>query len=449
MSVFDGRRLPVEVFKLDVDRMRAGWYSDKYFYNIVKILTELARAGYRFGGRSPDLPGVDPSRVDVGNIEVEMQWFHRREPFAVVVGVDKALAMLRTCTGYTDSRGRWVNTFDRLEVHAVHDGTVAPYEGDSRHVFPVLKVRGRYRDFAMLETPTIGALTRGSRIATNVFEVLRAARGKPVLFFPARFDAHEVQAADGYAYRIAVQLFNQRYGRELLPHVSTDAQGDWWGGAGGGTVAHAAIACFLGDTAEALMAFADVLPAEVPRIALVDFHNDCLGDTRAVMRRMFERWLALTKAGDHEQARKYVLYGVRPDTSSNMRDVSVPPIGDRRLDCGVNPRLVHLLREAIDTAWQAWDLDPADVPLAREWCQAVKIAVSGGFTPARIRQFEDLGVPADIYAVGSWLFSNSAENGTSTDFTADVVRVKIDGEWVDLAKAGRQAADNDALEPVR
>ncbi len=448
MSVFDGRRLPVELFKLDVERMRAGWYSDKYFYNIVRILTDLARAGYRFGGTSPDLAGLDLARVDVGNIEVEMQWFPRREPFTVVVGVDKALAMLRTCTGYFDDRGRFVNTFDRLEVRAVHDGTVAPYEGDPRQVFPVLKVRGRYRDFAMLETPTIGTLTRGSRIATNVFEVLGAARGKEVLFFPARFDAHEVQAADGYAYRIAVQLFNQRYGRELRPHVSTDAQGDWWGGAGGGTVAHAAIACFLGDTAEALMAFAAILPATIPRIALVDFHNDCVGDSLAVMRRMFSRWLELTRAGAHEEARKYVLYGVRPDTGSTMRDVSVPPIGDRRLDCGVNPRLVHALRAAIDRAWEDWGLPPEDAALARAWCQQVRIAVSGGFTPARIRQFEELNVPADIYAVGSWLFSNSAENGTNTDFTADVVRVKIGGEWHDLAKAGRRACDHDALEPV-
>jgi nicotinate phosphoribosyltransferase len=449
VSVFDGKRLPADVFKLDVERMRAGWYSDKYFNNIVRILSELARSGYRFGGRSPDLPDRDPSHVDVGNLEVEMQWFHRREPFAVVVGVDKCLAMLRTCTGYVDGRGRFVNTFERLDVRAVHDGTVAPYEGDPRKIFPVLKVRGRYRDFAMLETPTIGTLTRGSRIATNVFEVLRAARGKPVLFFPARFDAHEVQAADGYAYRIAVQLFNTRYRAELLPQVSTDAQGDWWGGAGGGTVAHAAIACFLGDTAEALMTFAQILPADIPRIALVDFHNDCLADTRAVMSRMFARWLELTRAGDHEQARKYVLYGVRPDTSGSMRDVSVPPIGDRRLDCGVNPRLVHLLRATVDTAWQEWTLEAGDVSLAREWCQQVKIAVSGGFTPARIKQFEDLGVPADMYAVGSWLFSNSSENGTSTDFTADVVRVKLDGEWVDLAKVGRQAVDSDALEPVR
>ena len=37
---------------------------------------------------------------------------------------------------------------------------------------------------------------------------------------------------------------------------------------------------------------------------------------------------------------------------------------------------------------------------------------------------------------------------TNTDFTADVVRVKIDDEWVELAKVGRQATDNPDLEPV-
>ena len=95
-----------------------------------------------------------------------------------------------------------------------------------KNVTPVLKVRGRYRDFAILETPMLGALTRGSRVATNVYEVLKAARGKQVLFFPARFDAHEVQAADGYAYQIAVQLFNQSFGKSLSAVVSTDAQGE-------------------------------------------------------------------------------------------------------------------------------------------------------------------------------------------------------------------------------
>ncbi len=451
MTVFDRRRLPASVFKLDVDRMRQGWYSDKYFNNIARTLAQLAAQGYRFGGVAPDLSDLelDLRNVDVGSLEVEMQWFARRPPSSVVVGVDKALAMLSECTGYFDDGGRFTNTFERMEVWAVHDGSEAGYDGDPASVTPVMRVRGRYRDFAILETPTLGALTRGSRVATNVYEVLKAARGKTVLFFPARFDAHEVQAADGYAYQVAVQLFNQSYGKSLAAYVSTDAQGDWWGGAGGGTVAHAAIACFLGDTAEAMMAFAATTPPEIPRIALVDFRNDCVGTSLEVIRTMFRRYHGLLLEGRAEEARKYKLYGVRPDTSSNMRDVSVPPLGDKRLDCGVNPRLVFAMREAIDRDWTAWGLRGDDAALAERYCKEVRIAVTGGFTPARIKQFEDLKVPADIYGVGSWLLSSCGVCGTSNDFTADVVRVKIDGKWHDLAKTGRRACDNLMLERVQ
>lgn len=450
MSVFDRRRLPAAVFKLDVERMRKGWYSDKYFINIAQTLAELARAGYRFGGSAPDLSDldVDLKNIDVGSIEVEMQWFPRRRPSSVVVGVDKALAILSECTGYFDRNGLFVNTFKEMEVWAVPDGLEAAYDGDLMNVTPAMRVRGRYRDFAILETPTLGALTRGSRVATNVYEVLKAARGKQVLFFPARFDAHEVQTADGYAYQIAVQLFNQNYGKSLSAYVSTDAQGDWWGGAGGGTVAHAAITCFLGDTAEATMAFAATRPAEIPRIALVDFKNDCVGTSLEVIRTMFHRYLTLLREGRAEDARKYKLFGVRADTSSNLRDKSVPPLGDRGLDCGVNPRLVFAMREAIDKEWRSWGLAEADRPLAEAYCRDVKIAVTGGFTPARIHQFEDLKVPADLYGVGSWLLSSCDACGTQNDFTADVVRIRIDGRWYDLAKVGRKACDNLMLERV-
>ena len=451
MTVFDRRRLPASVFKVDVERMRQGWYSDKYFINIARTLAELAAAGYRFGGTAPDLSDldVDIANVDVGSIEVEMQWFPRRQPSCVVVGVDKALAILREGTGYFDAQDRFVSTFGDMEVWAVHDGSEAPYDGDVLNVTPVMRVRGRYRDFAMLETPTMGALTRGSRVATNVYEVLKAARGKQVLFFPARFDAHEVQAADGYAYQVAIQLFNQNFGKSVSAYISTDAQGDWWGGAGGGTVAHSAIACFLGDTAEATMAFAATRPADIPRIALVDFRNDCVGTSVQVIRAMFRKYLELTKAGRPDEARKYKLYGVRPDTAANMRDVSVLPLGDKRLDCGVNPRLVFAMREAIDREWQTWDVAGEDRVLAESYCKDVKIAVTGGFTPAKIRQFEDLQVPADIYGVGSWLLSSCDVCGTNNDYTADVVRVRIEAKWYDLAKVGRKACDNLMLERVQ
>ncbi len=465
MSIFDNKRQTNQTFKLDIDRMARGWYSDKYFENVYTMLTTLTRAGYRYDGRFPR-PGLpDTSQLDIGDLSVEMQWFTRRPGATVVVGVDKALVMLRECTGYFDppaqagEAGRFVNTWDELEeVWAVQDGCLAHYpprgnspagEGDPRHVQPVMRVRGRYRDLALLETPTLGILSRASRIATNVYKTLIAARGKPVLFFPARFDAHEVQAADGYAYNIAVQRFNLDYGDRLRAFVSTDAQGDWWGGAGGGTVPHAVIACFLGDTAAAMLAFASTVPPHVPRIALVDFNNDSVTDSLRSLRAMFERYRELMERGQESEAQQYILYGVRLDTSNSMRDVNVPPLGDPALDLGVTPRLVFTVRQALNTAWESWELAPQWQARAQAYCQNVKIVVSGGFSLDKIRRFEKLGVPVDIYGVGSSLMSNDAAAGTNTDFTADVVRIKINGEWIDMPKLGRRPCDNPDLERIK
>ncbi len=446
MSIFDGKRLTNETFKLDIERMRQGWYSDKYFENINRMLTALAREGYVYCGANHNLPeGVSAEGIAAGDIEVEMQWFTRRMGKTTVVGVDKALAMLRHCTGYYEGEN-FVDTSAQLEVWAVQDGTTVKYEGDPTKIQPVIRVRGRYRDFALLETPTLGILTRSSRVATNVYETLVAAKGKPVLFFPARFDVHEVQAADGYAYNIALQRFNKDQARELGAFVSTDAQGDWWGGAGGGTVAHAAIASFLGDTAEAMMQFSYILPAHIPRIALVDFNNDSIRDSLRVLDAMFAKYRELTDEGRTAEAEKYKLYGIRLDTSGSLRDVSVPPLGDPALDLGVNPRLVFNVRSALDSAWENWNLPASWKEAAREFCRNVKIVVSGGFNPDKIRKFEKLSVPVDIYAVGSYLFSNG--NGTTTDYTADVVRVKVHGEWVDMAKVGRGVGQNERLERV-
>lgn len=74
--------------------------------------------------------------------------------------------------------------------------------------------------------------------------------------------------------------------------------------------------------------------------------------------------------------------------------------------------------------------------------------VSGGFGPKKIKWFEELNVPVDIYGVGSSLMSNEDALGTNTDFTADVVRVRANGDWVDMAKTGRSVADDPDLEIV-
>ncbi len=450
MSIFNNKRLNDSTFKLDVERMRRGWYSDKYFVHIAQTLQVLADNNYSFAGQSaiPEKLGVDPLAIATGDVEVEMQFFTRRKPRTLIAGVDKSLGMLRYCTGYFNDKDEFVETWSHLRVEAVQDGVITFYHGDPRRVQPVLRVRGRYRDFALLETPILGALARASRTATNVYNTLEAARGKPVLFFPARFDAHELQAADGYAYDIAVRRFNYDYHQHVSSFVSTDAQGDWWGGLGGGTVAHAAIACFLGDTVEAMLAFAAVRPLDQPRVALVDFYNDSVGTSLLVLKAMFERYMAFCDANQEDEAQKYKLFGIRLDTSGSTRDVSVSPLGDKKLDNGVNPRLCWMVRQAIDSAWQNWDLSADWHERATDYCREVQLVVSGGFNPQKINWFEELDVPVDIYGVGSSLMSNDDAMGTNTDFTADVVKIKINGDWVNLAKIGRHATDNSDLEVV-
>ena len=194
------------------------------------------------------------------------------------------------------------------------------------------------------------------------------------------------------------------------------------------------------------MAFSRILPVNIPRIALVDFNNNSVLDSLRAADVMFAEYRRLIEAGDDIEAAKYKLYGVRLDTSGSLRDESVTPLGDPALDLGVNPRLVFNVRQGLDSAWQRWDLPAKWRQAAREYCQNVKIVVSGGFAPDKIRRFQKLGVPVDIYAVGSYLFNNNG--ATVNDFTADVVRVKVHNEWVDMAKVGRKSLDNPNLQRV-
>ena len=114
----------------------------------------------------------------------------------------------------------------------------------------------------------------------------------------------------------------------------------------------------------------------------------------------------------------------------------------------MNARLIFAMRQAMDRAADGWDVPEAWRDRAREWCRAVRIVATGGFTPDRIERFEKLAVPVDIYGVGSHLLSNCARCGTGADFTADIVRVQVEGTWYDMAKVGRRACENPLMVPV-
>jgi nicotinate phosphoribosyltransferase len=352
------RRLDPEVFDLPVEKMRAGWYTDAYFNHTRATLLE--------DGRRPN---------------VVMQVFQKRD--AYLGGMDEAIAILKLCA----------DTFSDLTVYALYDGdSIEPYD-------TVMTIEGDYTAFAHLETVYLGTLSRRTLITTNVVNVLRAANGKPVIFMAARHDHHRVQTGDGYAAYVAGQIVGAPIG------VTTDEQASWWGGSGLGTVPHALIAAYGGDTVAAAQHFADWAPDDMNVTVLVDFENDSVRTALEVAHALGPR-----------------LWGVRLDTSEVLVDRSLwEEMGDFK-PTGVNPRLVHKVRDALDG----------------EGYDAVRIIVSGGFTVDKIHEFEEEGVPVDAYGVGSSLIRGS------NDFTGDIVMTN----GRPSAKFGRGYRENPRLELV-
>src|SRR5439155_1514776 len=321
-------RLRPEVFRLPIEKIRAGYKSDIYFARTKLILER-----------------------DKRRENVTMQIF-QKHPDAVIVGTDQVLALLHVGTGryrereraervfarYLDAERRlyarwlalprqtwkdyepiarevfeishelawlWEPGWQELKVRSLYDGEIAqPGE-------PVMHIEGEYASFAHLETLYLGALAEGSRVATNTREVVASANGKPVIMFGARHEGHEAQASSGYAAYVGGAIA-----------VSTDEQGEWWGSRGLGTVPHALIAVYGGDTTVATLKFDEHInrapdaighltakgtaEGHVNLTALVDFQNDVVNTSLGVAHALGQR-----------------LWGVRVDTSETLIDKSV------------------------------------------------------------------------------------------------------------------------------
>jgi nicotinate phosphoribosyltransferase len=284
-------RLSPETFRLPVERMRDGYYSDAYFVYTKELLEQ--------DGHHP---------------RVLMQVFQKEE--GLLGGIDEALAILQQCAGRRREDGSWEEGFSALDVHAGWEGDrISPYE-------TVLTIEGDYSLFAHLETVYLGSLARRSLIMRNVATVVAAAQGKPIFYFPARHDHWLVQTGDGWGAHVAGAI-----------GVSTDAQASWWGGLGIGTVPHGLIAAYGGDTVLAARKFTDRYAGEMNITVLVDFDNDSV-----------QTALEVADALDGR------LWGVRLDTSDQLVDRALWEEMGYYKPTGVNPRLVEKVRGALDAA---------------------------------------------------------------------------------------------------
>jgi nicotinate phosphoribosyltransferase len=243
-------------------------------------------------------------------------------------------------------------------------------EGESfRLKETVLRITAPYLSFGIYETAILGILAHESGWATAARTCVEAAQGVPIVSFGARHVHPAVAAIMDYAATVGG-----------CASCSTPLGAKLAGVPAAGTMPHAMILCF-GDTVRAALAFDKHMPPDVPRIVLVDTFHDEPEESLQVAQALRDR-----------------LQGVRLDTP-----------GERG---GVTPDLVKEARVRLDLAG----------------FQHVKLFVSGGVTPERIREFLTQGAPVDSFGVGSYI-----SGARPIDFTADIKEV----EGKPVAKRGR------------
>lgn len=309
------------------------------------------------------------------NSIVTMQFFQRKET-AILAGMNEALEFLKNNTDIS-----------KYKIKYLPEGTKI------RALEPVLELEGKYIDFGIFEGVIDGILARSTSIATNAWECKQAANGKDVIYMGDRGDHYINQEIDGHAVEVGglvghSTMAGSRGNEEVIF----------------GSIPHALIQHFDGDIVEAMKAYKEVFPNEKDLVALVDFSNDVIKDSLAVLKVFGKQ-----------------LNGVRVDTSKNMIDHMFDNESDREKYKGVNPEQIKRLRKALD----------------ENDGKHVRIIVSSSFTPEKIATFEKLNTPVDAYGVGEYILK------INIGFTCDAV--KNNGK--DIAKEGRGYRLNKNLIP--
>jgi nicotinate phosphoribosyltransferase len=226
-----------------------------------------------------------------------------------------------------------------VEIEALREGEeFEPYE-------VVMRLTGRYSQFGYLETAILGILASSSNWATAARLCKNEAKDKIVLAFGARFvhpavaSVMERAALIGGIDDVSCVLGAKLYNKQPK-----------------GTMPHAFI-IILNDTLEAAKIYDQFVEQDLPRIVLVDTFKDEVEEAIRIAKYFKE----IGKS----------LYAIRLDTPKERGRVT--------------PELVREVRTKLDL----------------EGFKDVKIVVSGGLDPERIRILNQAG--ADIFGVGSYI----------------------------------------------
>ena len=245
----------------------------------------------------------------------------------------------------------------------------------------IMRISGPYEQYGALETPLLGILASSSGWATAAAEIAEAAGDCPVTIFGAR---HVHPAVAPVMERSAiiggVGSSSCVLGAKLAGLEPV------------GTAPHA-LFLIAGDTVAAALAYDECMPESSARLILVDTFKDEAEESLRVAEAMQGR-----------------LTGVRLDTPSERG--------------GVGIELVREVRARLD----------------RAGFPEVKVFVSGGLNPERLRLLKEAGAVA--FGVGSYI-----SGAQPIDMTMDIKQVA----GKDLAKRGRipGITENNRLQRVK
>jgi len=266
------------------DAIRNGECTDVYFQRVVKVMEQ---------------DGVNPQ------VTMEVTAASLPDPWAVFCGLDDAINLLEDLP---------------VDVDAMPEGSIF-YPNE-----PVIRISGRYRDFAVYETAILGFLCHASGVATAAAHMKVAAAGRPVYSFGSRRQHPAIAAMiERAAWIGGVDGVSNTAAPEGIPLA--------------GTMPHAFVMCYP-TPEDAWLAFAHGAGPDVPRVMLADTFSD-------------EKDEAVRAAACGAEA-------VRLDTPRSRR-------GDLRA-------IVAEVR---------WELDIHGYP-------GVKIFLSGGLTRADVAAYHDI-----------------------------------------------------------